>query len=141
MGSLLEFSLNDAGDLIKDIREAITGEAIKDPIKIAELDLRLQALNNELSKGQMEINKTEAMSSNWFVSSWRPFIGWVSGFALMYTFVLAPFLHSLFYVYEVDFPLPELDMGLLVNLVMAMLGIAGLRTYEKASGIQNNKAE
>jgi len=139
--SLIDFSLGDAGTLIKDVREAITGEAIDDPVRRAELDLKLQALNNELLKGQMEINKAEASSSNWFASSWRPFIGWVSGFALMYTFVLAPFLHSAFYAYNIEFPLPELDMGLLINLVMAMLGIAGLRTYEKANKIDKNQAE
>ena len=44
---------------------------------------------------QIEVNKIEAASANWFVASWRPFIGWTCGVAYAYTFVVQPFLASL----------------------------------------------
>jgi hypothetical protein len=139
--ALIDFSLSDAGSLIKDIRESITGKAIEDPTKRAELEIKLKELENELVKGQMAINKVEAASRSLFVSGARPFVIWIGGFALAYEFIAAPFLHSLFNVYGYDFPLPELDSGTLMALVSALLGIGGLRTYEKAKGIHNNIAE
>jgi hypothetical protein len=138
---LVDFSVGDIGEVFKDVREAITGEAIKDPQKEAELLYKLKLLENEQLKAQTKINEVEAASKSLFVSGWRPSIGWVGSFALAYTFVLAPFAHSVLSVYGVNYPLPELDTGLLMNLVMSMLGVAGLRTYEKANGIHNNISE
>jgi hypothetical protein len=138
---LVDFSVGDIGEVFKDVREAITGEAIKDPQKEAELLYKLKLLENEQMKAQTKINEVEAASKSLFVSGWRPSIGWVGSFALAYTFVLAPFMHSVLFIYGVNYPLPELDTGLLMNLVMSMLGVAGLRKYEKAKGIQNNISE
>jgi hypothetical protein len=137
---LVNFSLNDIGSIVKDIRESITGEAIKDPLKLKELDIKLKELENRLLISQMEINKAEAYHKSLFVAGARPFLLWIGGFAIAYHFIVAPFLHSTFAIYDIFFPLPKLDMGLLMNLVMAILGIAGLRTYEKAKGIHNNPA-
>jgi hypothetical protein len=138
---LVDFSVGDIGEVFKDVREAITGEAIKDPQKEAELLYKLKMLENEQLKAQTRINEVEAASKSLFVSGWRPSIGWVGSFALAYTFVLAPLTHSVLSIYGVNYPLPELDTGLLMNLVMSMLGVAGLRTYEKAKGIHNNTSE
>jgi len=139
--ALMDFNLGDIGSVFKDIRESITGEVIEDPVKRAELEVKLKALQNELLKGQMAINQVEASSKSLFVSGARPFVVWIGGFALAYEFIAAPFLHSIFNVYGYDFPLPELDSGTLMALVSALLGIGGLRTYEKARGIHNNVAE
>ena len=43
----------------------------------------------ELAKGQLEINKTEAQHRSIFVAGWRPFVGWTCGVALAWHFVLA----------------------------------------------------
>jgi len=135
---LFDFSLKDIGETIKDIREAITGEAIKDPTKLAEIQYKLTQLENELKKGQIEINKIEAQNSNWFIAGARPFILWTCGFALAYQFILAPFLHSVFFMLNLNYPLPQIDMGVLFNLMTAMLGLSGLRTYEKLKGVNGN---
>jgi hypothetical protein len=90
----------------------------------------------ELAKGQLEINKAEASHRSIFVSGWRPFVGWICGVALCYHFILAPLI--LFGVgitgYTVP-PLPEFDMGSLMTVLMGMLGLGGLRTFEKTKGL------
>ena len=82
--------LSGIGSLAKDIRQAITGEI--SPDKKAEIDLKLTQLEQAASQAQTEINKAEAQSSSIFVAGWRPFIGWVCGFGLLYATVLQPIL-------------------------------------------------
>ena len=133
---LIDFSLGDIGSVFKDIREAITGKAIADPDKMAALDLKLKQLEQAANNGQISIDTEEAKSSNWFVAGWRPFIGWVGGFALAYSFIIQPLI---IWVGEIsgrsDLTAPNLQTGVLMNLVLAMLGFGGLRTFEKYKGI------
>mgnify|MGYP003660304683 FL=1 len=90
----------------------------------------------ELAKGQIEINKAEAQHKSIFVSGWRPFIGWTCGIALCWHFVLAPVtLFVCAYLNVVIPELPTFDMGSLMTVLMGMLGLGGLRTYEKQKGL------
>ena len=84
---------------------------------------------------QLEINKAEAASRNMFVAGWRPFIGWTCGIALFWHFVGLPI--TLFFVswFAVEIPtLPEFEMETLMTVLMGMLGLGGLRTFEKVKG-------
>lgn len=91
---------------------------------------------HELALAQIEVNKTEAASSSLFKGGWRPFIGWVCGTAFAYHFVLQPLLLFIIAVYKVDVPsLPVFDMSSLLTVLMGMLGLGGLRTYEKFKGV------
>ena len=91
---------------------------------------------HEAAMAQVEVNKAEAQHKSIFVAGWRPFVGWTCGIALAYHFVLAPLI--LFGVgisgYEIP-ALPEFDMGSLMTVLMGMLGLGGLRTYEKQKGL------
>ena len=90
----------------------------------------------ELAKSQIELNKAEAQSRHWFVASWRPFIGWTCGIALMWHFVLSQFILFFATMFGFDLPaLPEFDMGSLMTVLMGMLGLGGLRTFEKYKGM------
>ena len=85
---------------------------------------------------QLEINKAEAASGSWFKGGWRPFIGWTSGVAFAYHFVLQPLLVFVLTASGVDLPdLPEFDMSTLLTVLGGMLGIGGLRSYEKTKGL------
>ena len=89
-----------------------------------------------LAKSQIEVNKAEAQSRHWFVASWRPFIGWTCGIALMWHFVLSQFILFFATMFGFDLPaLPEFDMGSLMTVLMGMLGLGGLRTFEKYKGM------
>lgn len=90
----------------------------------------------ELAKGQLEINKAEAASGSVFKGGWRPFIGWVCGIAFAYHFVLQPLIVFGVTAAGVEIPdLPSFDMGSLMTVMMGMLGLGGLRSYEKKQGL------
>lgn len=83
---------------------------------------------------QIEVNKAEAQHASIFVAGWRPFIGWVCGWALAYHFIAQPVI-----VLFTDLKTPQFDMGTLTTILMGMLGLGGLRTFEKAKGIARGK--
>jgi|TARA_R110000796_G_scaffold37743_1_gene95489 hypothetical protein len=85
---------------------------------------------------QLEINKAEAASGSLFKGGWRPFVGWICGVALLYHFILTPLiLFSVGLSGATIPPLPEFDMSSLMTVLMGMLGLGGLRTYEKQKGL------
>ena len=103
----------DISGLGIEIRELLKGKEI-DPQKLIEL--------------QAEINKVEAQHRTIFVAGWRPFIGWVCGFALAYNFVLRDLL--VWWVGPDTAP-PALQMEHLITVLVGMLGLGGMRTFEK----------
>ena len=91
---------------------------------------------HEISMAQIEVNKTEAASNSIFKGGWRPFIGWVCGVAFAYHFVLQPFLIFVLTTLGQPVPyLPEFDMASLMTVLGGLLGLGGLRTFEKYKGI------
>lgn len=99
----------------------------------AEADLRnsLQAWD----KSQTDVNAVEAANSSVFVAGWRPFIGWTCGLALAYQYVAAPLVVWVMSTFGyLITPPPRLDETLW-QLVFAMLGMGGLRTFEKIKGV------
>ncbi len=90
----------------------------------------------ELAKGQLEINKAEAQHRSLFVAGWRPFVGWTCGVALAYHFIIAPLVLFATAYAGIEVPaLPEFDMGSLLTVLMGMLGLGGMRTFEKFKGL------
>ena len=84
--------------------------------------------------GQLEINKVEAANPSLFVSGWRPFVGWVCAFGLVYAFIGQPLLSWASTNFHFSIP-PDLDVGTLLTILGGMLGLGGLRTYEKVNGV------
>lgn len=90
----------------------------------------------DLAKGQLQVNAEEAKHRSVFVAGWRPFIGWVCGIALCYHFIVSPIILFCVTIAGITIPqLPEFDMSSLMTVLMGMLGLGGLRTYEKAKGL------
>lgn len=102
------------------------------PDKTAE---QQKALDRELEilKGQAAINAVEASSPNMFIAGWRPFVGWVCGAGLAFDFLIRPTLAAF------QIAIPAIDMGTLIGLLMAMLGIGGMRTVEKLNNVEGNR--
>jgi hypothetical protein len=129
--------------MIGKLIEPVTGlldKFIEDKDQKAQLahDLATMADRHaqDLALAQIEVNKAEAASGSVFKGGWRPFIGWVCGSAFAYHFVLQPVIVFVVLAVGVDLPpLPEFDMTSLMTVLMGMLGLGGLRTYEKKQGI------
>ena len=94
----------------------------------------------ELAKGQIEINKAEAAHKSMFVAGWRPFVGWTCGGALAWHFVGQPIA-----VFVITFagveapPLPAFEMESLLTVLLGMLGLGGLRSWEKTKQVAREK--
>jgi hypothetical protein len=108
---------------------------IPDPQAKAEAEAALRESLQKWDAAQTEVNKIEAGNSNVFVSGWRPFIGWTCGAAFAYHFVLQPLLVFILASFGVDFTLPVFSMESLMTVLMGLLGMGGLRTYEKFKGV------
>ena len=85
---------------------------------------------------QLEINKAEAASGSLFKGGWRPAVGWVCALAFAYHYLLQPLLIFILTASGVDLPeLPVFDMSTLLTVLGGLLGIGGLRSYEKTKGL------
>lgn len=90
----------------------------------------------ELALAQINVNAAEAASGSLFKGGWRPFIGWTCGLAFFYHFVGQPLAIFILTISGVEIPaLPEFEMETLLTVLGGMLGIGGLRTYEKQKGL------
>jgi len=99
----------------------------------AEAELRSDLLASD--RAQMEVNKAEAQTGSLFIGGWRPAIGWVLAAAVAYTYLLVPI--GMWVSFVVGKPIakpPVLDANLW-ELMFAMLGLGGLRTFEKIKGV------
>lgn len=86
--------------------------------------------------GQIEINKTEAASEDKFTKRPRPFIMWVCGISLAYSFLIEPFMRFIAQViFHYSGPFPVLQMGELTTILMGLLGLGAMRTLEKVKGV------
>jgi len=101
----------------------------------ARASLRLQEVLQKPHVLQAMANIEEAKHASVFVAGWRPAIGWVCAIGLGYQFLILPFagLINAFYVLPAE--LPAIQAAELATLVMALLGLGGLRTFEKSKGL------
>lgn len=93
-----------------------------------------QQLTTHLAKidlAQLDINKQEAAHRSVFVAGWRPFIGWSCGLALAWTYVMTPILQFTLAQAGHLVDLPAIDMSQMMPVLMGILGLGGLRTFEK----------
>ena len=124
------------GSLVETVGKVIdsvhTSEEERGKIKI-----KLQELENEINAKQMEINLADAQSTATDISgilqrSWRPLIGFSAALAIFFEFVLKPFIVFFLGIFNIEVgPLPQMNMEQLMPLVMTLLGMASLRTFEK----------
>ena len=110
--------------------------------KLKVLDLaqkgELAAMNADmqLALGQMEINKAEA-TTDLFRGGWRPAVGWTCVLGLVYQFLIMPILPWVLTVSGMTVPpLPNIDNATLGTLLFGILGLGGMRSWEKARGMK-----
>lgn len=126
---------------------AITGiieKLIPDPQKAAEAKIKLFELaqagdlkeleaNLQIAIAQTEVNKVEAESPGWFRGGWRPFVGWTCGGAFALNFVILPLLNWFGTAFGFPVP-PALDLSEMLPVLLGMLGLGGMRSFERVKG-------
>ena len=86
-------------------------------------------------QGQLDVNKAEAGSSSVFVAGWRPFIGWVCGGACAWNWIGLPIAKAGLALAGVTLDLAPADLTEMLPVLMGMLGLGALRTFEKTKGV------
>jgi len=136
------FTTGLIGDLAKGVFGIVDDLHMSGEEK-ADAKFRISQLAAAADIAQIEVNKQEAKSGMLFVSGWRPFIGWTCGVSLAWTFILAPIIQSVA-TYVATFTgkvidleaLPVLDLAVMMPILLGMLGLGTLRTYEKVQGVE-----
>jgi hypothetical protein len=124
IGSIIESVGKVAGDLITTDKEKM------------QLELENRKLDQAIDLAQIEVNKIEAASSSLFTSGWRPYIGWGCGTAFLYSAMFEPIMRFVAQVvFDYKGPFPQLDTNLTMQVLLGMLGLAGMRSYEKSKGV------
>jgi hypothetical protein len=130
IGAIIDSVGKVASDLITTDKERI------------ELELEGKRIDQATDLAQMEVNKTEAQNQNLFVAGWRPAVGWVGAAAMAYQFLAYPLLVWSWTWMQAEQivpqdvkPPPMLDTEALWVILSGMLGIAGMRSFEKTRGV------
>ena len=92
----------------------------------------------DMAKAQSDTNTAEAQNANMFVAGWRPAVGWVCALAFAWQFVVQPICVFWMAATGHHIVLPQFDYGTMSSVLMGMLGLGAMRTYEKING-QNSK--
>lgn len=101
-----------------------------------QLESQMLSAMTGLVQGQLEINKQEAKHSSVFIAGWRPAVGWTCVLALGWNYLLQPLISWSAFAAGVDLAAaPRLDTAELTTILLGMLGLGGLRTYEKRLGV------
>jgi hypothetical protein len=101
-----------------------------------QVEAQMLAAMTSLVQGQLQINMKEAEHGSVFVAGWRPAIGWICGTALGWNYILQPVISWGAFIAGVDLvDAPRLDTAELTTILLGMLGLGGLRTYEKRLGV------
>lgn len=131
---------------LASVINSIRGKSPEDAEKLAELAQKYQAdfqqaalaAQSAQTQGQLATDKQEAANPNWFVAGWRPWVGWVCGFGLFFQFIVGPLATWGSGLAHHPVTFPALDMGTLMTLLGGLLGLGGMRSYEKVQGAANN---
>jgi hypothetical protein len=108
----------------------VVDRLIPDPERKQRMMVELIETLAKFDLAQLEVNRAEAQHASIFVAGWRPFIGWVLGMGICYSFLLAPILGGIIAMWRPGFAMPAVNDHLW-ELVFAMLGMGALRSFDK----------
>tara|TARA_R110000751_G_scaffold264840_1_gene363940 strand:- start:24 stop:461 length:438 start_codon:yes stop_codon:yes gene_type:complete len=133
--------LTAALDVGKSLIEKIWPDPVKQSQEIRKLqelhqkgDLAVLNAEVQLLLGQINVNAAEANHKSIFVAGWRPFVGWVCGFGLLYASVIEPLMRFIATVNDYTGTFPVLDTTITMQVLLGMLGLGLMRTKEKEKG-------
>ena len=131
---LLGGLLGGKGGALKTIAKVVDEIHTSEEEKL-DKKILMQRIQQKLAEKQLDVNAKEASHRSIFVAGWRPFIGWIGGLALMFEFILSPCIEWYAKFAGLNLTAPEIQTGPLLAIVTSMLGVAGMRSFEKAKGL------
>jgi hypothetical protein len=141
LGGIVDAIGKIADDLFTSDKERLDAQ-----IELQKVSIEAAKIDASLATGQMEVNKAEATNASLFVAGWRPAIGWVGAAAMLYQFLIYPFLvwgwalmQAKGWVPVTMSAPPMLEAESLWVILSGMLGIASLRTVEKVKSAGASK--
>jgi len=123
ISSLLEKAIPDS-----DLRRKLTHEIATMAEKNA----------HEQIKAQLEINNTEAKHNSLFVSGWRPAVGWTCCLGMAANFLLIPMTNFVLALASSEITIPLIELETMLPVLLGMLGLGGMRSFEKSKGVERN---
>ena len=120
ISSLLEKAIPDS-----DLRRKLTHE----------ISTMAEKNAHEQIKAQLEINKTEAQHKSLFVSGWRPAVGWTCCLGMAANFLIIPMTNFALALASSNISIPLIDLETMLPVLLGMLGLGGMRSYEKSKGV------
>ena len=103
----------------------------------SEQERQQLAMAMTVIQGQLDTNKAEAGSPNMFVAGWRPFVGWICGTGFGVQFVIGPLCEWGASMAGHPVKFPQMDLGTMMPLLLGMLGLGGMRSFEKVQGVNS----
>ena len=126
------------GSIIQSVGK-IADDLVTSDEERARVELLLKQVEADLVRGQLEVNKAESEHKSIFVAGWRPAIGWVGASAMAYQFLFYPLLTWVVALAGSDVTPPSLgDTDALYPIILGMLGIGGMRSFDKSRGTHTN---
>ena len=104
-----------------------------------EIATMSQKYAQESALAQIEINKVEAAHPSLFVSGWRPAVGWCCVFAMAGNFIIIPFSNFVLALLDQNVIIPLVPLDTMMPVLMGMLGLGAMRTYEKKNAVHRSK--
>lgn len=108
---------------------------IPDPAAKQAAEAELRNSLQQWDKAQTDVNAVEAASRNLWVSGWRPFVGWTCGASFAWNFVLMPVTNFMLVAAGHTPVVLNFDMSTLMTVLLGLLGLGGMRTFEKIKGV------
>ena len=134
-----------------DVGKSLIDRFFPDPEKKAAAQLELLkmqqngelaqlAAETDLAKMQIAVNVEEAKSGSLFIAGWRPMVGWCGALGLAYVALIEPLAR---FVAQVGFgytgAFPVIDTTITMQVLLGILGLGGMRSFEKAKGVEGNR--
>lgn len=123
---------------ILELGKSLLDRWFPDPQKKAEAEQQFMLLMQEQDFrkviAQLEVNAKEAASPHLFVAGWRPFVGWCCGAGFLWATIGQPVVAWVAIAKGWPAP-PAIDTEVLLYVLGGMLGLGGLRSFEKSKGV------
>jgi hypothetical protein len=119
---------------VADLAHDVIGRLFPDK---SEQERQQLAAVLQVVQGQLDTNRAEAQSQSMFVAGWRPFVGWVCGTGFGVQFVIGPLCEWVAGLAGHPIKFPPMDVATMMPLLFGLLGLGGMRTFEKVQGVNS----